>query len=140
MADPLWLALGDLQSVEGWLLVCEAGCAIQSTHSWHGALPHVFRALPAVRYKGSFDYAEATESCQPATPDPGAEVGLPRQAGHEEARDIQDAKCQAGYSFPLGDLDLFSTQPQHTGSQANGKKGPLNLEIASLKTLQTKNF
>lgn len=48
MADLLWLAFGDLQSVEGWLLVGEAECAIQSILSWKGALPRVSKVLPDV--------------------------------------------------------------------------------------------
>lgn len=48
MADLPWLTFGDLQSVEGWLLVGEAECAIQSILSWKGALPRVSKVLPDV--------------------------------------------------------------------------------------------
>lgn len=40
--EPLWLTLGDPQSVRGWLLVCEDGCAIQGIHP----LPHLTSPTP----------------------------------------------------------------------------------------------
>jgi hypothetical protein len=65
--------LGNLQTVEGWLLVCEAGYALQSTQSWQGILPRVSKVLLDFWHKGSFDYTEAEETeGQPAAPDPGA--------------------------------------------------------------------
>lgn len=85
------------------------------------------------------DYTEATEGCQPAAPDPGAEVGLPRQAGHEMAKNIQHAKGQAGHSLPRGFGPFLNTASPDQVT-ADGGRGVLNPKRASLKTLQPENF
>lgn len=120
--------------MEVWLLVGEAECAIQSVLSWKGALPTVSPKSFLMS-----DYTEATEGCQPAAPDPGAEVGLPSELGMRWPRTSNMPRTRLGTVFP-GDLDLFSKTASPDQVTADGGRGDLNPKRASLKALQPENF